>query len=268
MIVTRLHGGLGNQMFQYATGKAMAHRANTELRLDKSHLQTHDKRDFKLYAFDIEENVIYPPDIEARDLTKYSEYMIDFEEELLEPQDDVYLDGYWQSEQYFSDIEGKIREDFTLTQPLGKQNRGLLSMILDNKSVALHVRRGDYVKEESGEYIYFIGLDYYKKALETLEKKIGDFELFVFSDDIEWARENISWPANFWDENDGETDYIDMFLMSQCDHNIIANSTFSWWSAWLNDNPNKQVIAPRRWFKTDEAMNKDVRIIPGEWLGI
>ena len=181
-----------------------------------------------------------------------------------------YFIGFWQSEKFFKNIEKIIRKEFTLKNPLSNYANVVFEKIKSTPiSASLHIRRGDYVLEpHTNAYHGVCGLDYYQKAYEELVKKINSpFEIFVFSDDIEWVKENLRLPGKMhFVSNPNIPDYEEMFLMSCCTHNIIANSSFSWWGAWLNPNKNKIVIAPKQWFANKNEDAKD--IVPESWIKI
>ena len=179
--------------------------------------------------------------------------------------DNSYLDGYWQSERYFDDNADKIRAEFTFKIPFSKINSEIAAHILQVNAISLHVRRGDYVTNPKNAYIGFCSLDYYKAAINQMISKIKDPIFFIFSDDIAWVKNNLLFAnqAVFVDHNKNTESYNDMRLMSLCKHHIIANSSFSWWGAWLNTNPDKLVIAPKNWFRN--GIN-DKDLIPVEWM--
>lgn len=177
-----------------------------------------------------------------------------------------YIKGYWQSEKYFKNHERVIRADFEFKLPLSKANCHIANRIRGSNSVGLHIRRGDYISEKENSAIFSIcGLGYYNRAIEYLAGKVDSPHYFIFSNDISWAKENLklNYPVEYVEENYGESSYVDMQLMSYCQHNIIANSTFSWWAAWLNSYVNKIVIAPRNWFCN--GLNDD-DLIPDGWI--
>lgn len=232
MIVVKLKGGLGNQMFQYAYGRALALKRGTLLGLDKSFLQSKlwqkivgvTPREYELDKFNIQAELI-------RD--KYP------------------LEGYWQSEKYFKDIRPILLKDFTLRS---KSDNFLKfeKLVSDNNSVSVHFRRGDYIKRKvTRNYHGVLGFDYYLQAIEIIKQKIKNPHFFLFSDD--------STISSFSGLNSAE----ELILMSLCRHNIIANSSFSWWGAWLNNNPKKIVIAPKKWFN---AIKTDLQRIPRSWI--
>lgn len=164
--------------------------------------------------------------------------------------DDGYLDGYWQQEDYFKLIRDELLNDYKFNSVSGIELKNMLDIIEKNESVSIHIRRGDYAN--SSIYDNIANLEYYNEAINIIKSKVVNPVFFIFSDDIEWVKENMkisnSYIINF---NRGLDSYKDMFLMSKCKHNIIANSTFSWWGAWLNINNNKIVIRPNKFLNTE-----------------
>lgn len=288
MIIVKLMGGLGNQMFQYAAGRCLSYLHKTELKFDLSFLNAdpnskYTKRDFELEVFNIDPLVASENDLKrfqplergkiTRTLMRklpilYSKVIANesghaFMKEFYSYPKDVYLNGYWQSEYYFEPVAGVLRKEFTLKDPLRGENLELANRIGNCNSVSLHVRRGDYVNnKEVNEFHGACSPDYYYEAIQHIKQK-GDVEFFVFSDDMEWAKENLKAEKITFvtQKNPG---YIDMHLMSLCKHNIIANSSFSWWGAWLNPNPSKIVIAPKKWFADPARYTPD--IYPEKWI--
>ncbi len=290
MIIVKLTGGLGNQMFQYAAGRALAQLHHTELKLDKSYLEkdpknAYTKREFELDIFSAPlnfvsaaetikflkhaENKIY------RELYRRFPYLFKsiyaaenahaYAANFKKYGPNAYLEGYWQSEKYFREIAGTIRKDFSFKAAPDEVNSKLLEKIDNCPSVSLHVRRGDYLTNAAeGTYHDACSTNYYKQAVELLSKNMESLQLFIFSDDIAWCKNSLSfnYPTIYINHNSGKASFEDMRLMSSCKHNIIANSSFSWWAAWLNKNENKQVIAPKNWFR--KATNPD--IYPENWI--
>jgi hypothetical protein len=172
---------------------------------------------------------------------------------------DIYLSGYWQSEKYFSSSEDAIRNQFTPVDLLDTRNQELKSVMQSENSVAVHVRRGDYASQT--QYASFFGLlqkEYYDKAISAITSRIDHPKFYFFSDNPEWCREAFNgMQAEVIDHNKGGDAYKDLLLMASCKHNIIANSTFSWWSAWLNNHENKIVIVPSTWFRTNFLSKKE-----------
>jgi hypothetical protein len=258
MIITKIQGGLGNQMFQYAYGKHLATKYNKKLYCDINFYQYQSLRNFSLQDFD---NIDLDTSVDNIKVN-FPIYKIDDDfnyKEIPEPNNcGYYLDGYWQSEKYFKESESIIRKQF-------KPNRFLFESILetpglDTKTVSMHIRRTDYVT--SNGYHPVQSLDYYQNAIDL----IGDYDtLYIFSDDINWCKENLNFKNMVFRE--GNSDIEDLFLMSMCANNIIANSTFSWWAAWLNEHPDKKVISPAKWLGEQTNLNTN-DIIPKDWIKI
>lgn len=290
MIIVKLMGGLGNQMFQYAAGRCLAHLHKTDLKLDLSFLNKdpqnkYTKREYKLDVFNVEAGFAIESDIKPflpLDRGKVSNTLMrklpilyskvvanesghKFIKEFYSFPKDVYLNGFWQSEHYFAPVTDLIRKEFSLKQSLDQGNLELYNKITNCNSVSLHVRRGDYVtNSDSNSFHGTCSLEYYQQAIEHVSQSNENTELFIFSDDIPWVRENLKTelPVHFIDKNNpGE---IDMRLMASCKHNIIANSSFSWWGAWLNSHSDKIVVAPMRWFINSAAPD----IYPENWVKI
>ena len=300
MIVVKLFGGLGNQLFQYAFGKKISLKTNQKLYLEMEYGFKNDpyRRSYNLSPFSIQENLLKndPISIDLDHLSidkkhwqgKIKNYLIGLKrhdwhlirEKNLEYDDSIevktkhaYLDGYWQSENYFKDVRDEIIQDIQLKAPLQNENAKISKKMSEVTSVSLHIRRTHGI-EMAGKIHHKIhgglDLDYYQRAIEMIASKHPNLELFVFSDDIKWAKENFksNFPTEFMSQNDDAHNYLDLILMSHCKHQIIANSTFSWWGAWLNQNPEKVVIAPNMWF-VDQEMNAQTKdLIPTEWLRI
>jgi len=180
---------------------------------------------------------------------------------------DCYLSGYWQSGEYFSEIEAVIRKDFSFKSFTDDKNRKLADKIQSVHSVSLHVRRGDYVASAKTNAMHgTCSLDYYRQAIDYINRYVEGVYFFVFSDDIPWVKENLMIPrgCQFVYHNQGQNSFRDMQLMSLCKHHIIANSTFSWWGAWLDAEKTKVVIAPERWFGHDNYSTKN--LYPSGWV--
>jgi len=271
MKIVKFLGGLGNQMFQYAFYKAL---------LEKERYVFADLSDFKTYnlhnGFELENifdlTVKKPKKIYLEVLKSRSEKRIYRKIKSLlglkksyvqETENFVYTSqffnlttsnyfwGYWQNENYFKAIDSKIRKDFEFKLPLNNVNTEMLHKISYTNSISLHIRRGDYVKDPLLGNI--CNLQYYNAAIAYIQSKINDPIFYVFSDDIDWCIANLNADnLNFINWNKNHESYIDMQLMSHCKHNIIANSSFSWWGAWLNSNKDKIVIAPKKWINDSE----------------
>jgi hypothetical protein len=294
MIVVKLMGGLGNQMFQYAFGKQLAIKNKTKLFVDLSFLQDRSfkenftYRDYELNSFNVEENLATDKDISKFNKVTGAvplmsllltlripvplylrEPHFHFFPKALHAPSNTYLDGYWQSEKYFSGIKEILQKEFTPNKPLSAGSALLLERIKKEKLISIHVRRTDYVTiQHISQYHGACTAEYYQQAIEIISNKIDNPSFIVFSDEPEWFRRNmrITYPVIYADENTGKRNFEDLFLMSKCAHNIIANSSFSWWGAWLNNNPVKNVIAPKKWFNNEFKDTGD--LIPGTWQRI
>lgn len=185
--------------------------------------------------------------------------------DLANMEEPVYMTGYWQSERYFSHCENEIRNDFRFKNPLQGKNAQLAAAMTGGSSVSVHIRRGDYVThKKTNKIMHVCSLDYYREAAFQLSQRVKQPAYYVFSDDPEWVREHVDFlpGAMFVDHNHGADSFLDMQLMSLCRHHIIANSSFSWWGAWLNADPDKIVYAPRAWFRN---YLDDRDLIPARW---
>ncbi len=292
MIIVKLQGGLGNQLFQYAAARRLAHRHNAALKLDTSFLKVaRVSREYELGHFnisaviasneEIKEIVGYditgPRPIIERLRSKlgfagrvspvYKQPHFHFDPALLNAPDNIYLDGYWQSEKYFRDIEGIIRRELVVRHPLEGKNLEITELIQTVDSVSFHVRRGDYVTDPEANRVHgnVCGPDYWRRSMDEVAAWVARPHFFVFSDDPGWVKENLEFnhPVTFVAHNGPEKACEDLRLMSLCRHQIIANSSFSWWGAWLNGNPDKIVIAPDRWLNRQDVNEGD--IIPATW---
>jgi hypothetical protein len=296
MIITQLNGGLGNQMFQYVLGRVLALKHNTDLHFDlslfikhQSHLTT--KRQYELNPFNLPVKIATPDLVEkfrqshtfkalinrylSLNLNLSSDKYINesgqkFQPEILKLPDNIYLSGYWQTEKYFIDYRDQIIKDFSKRKsPVSLKNKQIKSGIENCHSVSVHIRRGDYITNKSAKaYHGTCSISYYQKAMKLIEKTVKNPKYYIFSDDPEWTKNNIKpeHQAIYISHNKGIDCHEDMRLMSRCKHNIIANSSFSWWGAWLNQNVKKIVIAPQQWFLNKSVNQKD--IIPKKWIKI
>ncbi|NCB38059.1 MAG: alpha-1,2-fucosyltransferase [Erysipelotrichia bacterium] len=298
MIIVQLIGGLGNQLFQYALGRHLAIKTKTELKLDVCEFNNYKLRAYGLNNFKIMQNNATINEINrlkygtnlalltkalhfinkisyklakrslVRKSTFIEESSLPFCPDILQLSGNVYLKGYWQSEKYFSEIKEVLYEDLELAEQLDWQNNKLLNEISCGESASIHVRRGDYVADPKASKIYAsCDACYYTRAVEIIRKQHPLTRFFIFSDDPDWAETNLKISNSVVVRcNDASKNYADLHLMRNCQHNIIANSTFSWWGAWLNKNPNKIVIAPQAWFNNASTCSKD--LIPKNWIQI
>jgi hypothetical protein len=290
MIIVKLMGGLGNQLFQYAAGRSLAHAKQTDFFIDPTFYDNQsgniEKRNFALEAFNIKPafatkthlNRFDNPTLFLKATDKlrpyyrkryYSEQHFHFDTNFFQASSSVVLVGFWQSEKYFQPISDVIRKEFTITGDLSDKTKDVKQAIVHSNSVSIHIRRGDYVKNpETLRNHGVCEVEYYERAMKLISDSVSNPSYFVFSDDITWVKENlnVNGSVTFINHNDGAHAYEDMYLMSQCKHNIIANSTFSWWAAWLNNNENKKVIAPKKWFNEFKGDTKD--LFPAGWMVI
>jgi hypothetical protein len=287
-------GGIGNQIFQYAAARRLAHINNTQLLLDLSWFEESGpsaNRKYELAVFNISGAIAASSDVAALKskkpnpfwnclsdfLNKFNFHInqtqiitekdYSFNSAILSIKGNIYLNGYWQSEKYFIDIEEIIRREISFkTNPL-EYNQSALDKIKSSESIAVHIRRGDYVTDEvTNAYHGLCNLEYYRLAANHIANQLKKPVFFVFSDDITWARDNLNldYEINFMDYNHPEQGWEDLRLMSSCKHQIIANSSFSWWGAWLNHNPGKIVIAPQKWFNDISINIED--LLPAGWV--
>ena len=288
MKIVKIAGGLGNQMFQYAFLLALKHRFPNEEIL--ANLNDFDK--FSLHnGYDLENAFGLKLNNCSRKLYKKLSYdpfnivdrakrkifgdkktnIVEREEDKFTFVDKYFLlkgsyhfDGYWQSYKYFEDIKDEIVKNFKFRNEKSENNIKTLNKILSTESVSMHVRRGDYITHP-----LFGGIcdyDYFINAISKVRSLLEDFELFIFSDDPDWCKNKIKAKnATYIDWNSGDNAYMDMYLMSKCRHNIIANSSFSWWGAYLNSNEKKIVISPSKW-KNNMIGTRE--LIPEYWIKI
>jgi hypothetical protein len=283
MIIIKLQGGLGNQLFQYAFGRMLTNKNNTELVLDNTNYPKDKLREFNLHHFNIKarlindkENIKYNSKVNKlirkikRFIKPHQAYTFNIKE--LNKKDNSYIEGYWQSQKYFYPIEKDIRKELTLKNHPSKTFQSEYKLIQSCPvSVSIHIRRGDYANNPDITKIFGLcDLNYYKKAIEIINSKYQNCTFFVSSDDTKWAKENI---PNIIDKNTVHyvsnpdlSDYEELVLMSKCHHQIIANSSFSWWAGWLNENKNKTIIAPQKWMANPKIKTPD--IIPDKWIKI
>jgi len=283
MKIIRFLGGLGNQMFQYACYKALAKKYSDV------------KVDLSSFSFDTAHNGYELEDVFDVNINKVSSFMgaaydiknrkwiyrkvrrilslkqyhkteqkdFIYDPSIFSDSKSRYYSGFWQNEGYFIDIADEIRRDFKFKPLIDKENSKILELIKQTNSVGIHIRRGDYVNHPA-----FGGIceqEYYQEAIHLIKTKIDAAKFFIFSNDIDWCIENLDIKGSeFISWNTGEHSYIDMQLMSNCKHNIIANSSFSWWGAWLNNNVDKIVIGPKRWLNGDQ--NDTSTLFPSNWI--
>lgn len=300
IVVTKFSGGLGNQMFQYAAARAIAHREHAELLFDLSHYNIKTGVNYTIRSFALEQFSIFGKRATVADvwpllIRKYrkgkvwylwnkliasrkryfTEKQFHFDPEVLTLHAPVFLDGWFATEKYVTDIRAVLLKEFTLKRPLSDWAAGYKKAI-DNEpaSVAVHIRRGDYVKNpETNSFHGVCSNAYYEKAAALIISKYPQAHFFIFSDEIEWVRANMKFPGRvtYVSEANDTTpgrDAEEMILISACKHAIIANSTFSWWGAWLNTNPHKTVIGPKRWFDGAKKNVLTHDVLPASWISL
>jgi hypothetical protein len=288
MIVVRLMGGLGNQLFQYAAGRHLAHLNNTELFLDTTLLEQPDSdkipRVYELGVFNVQcsiadEQIVkqfHGSEFSAVDraitkmisLGKNKKYRFEgfgFDEHVLELKGNYYLCGFFMSEKYFKPIEDVIRKELTVKPEFIPADHQLTQKIKESKSVAVHIRRGDYIRNLSSMEAHGLcSKDYYAKSIDYIKTQLGtDAHYFIFTDDEAWIKKEMDWDINYTLISD-KSAVEDFYWMSLCRHTIIANSTFSWWAAWLNANPEKIVVMPKHW--TNNIKSEDIKLNPKNWI--
>lgn len=295
MVIIQLQGGLGNQMFQYAAGKALSIHYNCKLSIDLSMLQhtasankeiTH--REYELGLFKNIDTATVPGHIlqSFLSLSKKNKLLkrlnLPYKKSYIEPafsfdagfflqRPPVLLKGYFQSEKYFSSISATIRQNFSFPAlEANDVNTAVLQHIQNSHSVSVHVRRADYVNDPAIHAVHgTCSIDYYTKAFLYMQEQLGNVAFVFFSDDPAWVKQMFlpRLPGSLLVENNTTVNnWKDMYLMSNCKHHIIANSSFSWWGAWLNNSPGKKVIAPKNWF-ADAAKNETTTdLIPENWI--
>ncbi len=287
MIVVKLKGGLGNQLFQYAVGRHLAEINQSELKLDISFFKTYKLHSYSIGPFNIYENFASAKEIRTLMSGRQSELnrfisrlfhtsitikptyviekMLNFDQDILNLSDGVYLDGYWQSEKYFSKIDEIIRREFTIRNPPMGIDRKIIELMTSCEAVSIHIRRGSYLMPPYNQVHGICDLEYYQQCINLICKEVNDPHFFVFSDDPDWARNNLKLPhiTTIIDHNSSETDFEDLRLMTYCKYHIIANSTFSWWGAWLCQRDKKTVFAPKKWYIKNGVNNDD--LIPKDW---
>lgn len=289
MIITRLDGGLGNQMFQYAFGKSVSKLTGLTLKLDTTYLGEY--RHYELGIFDIKNIFASEKELLLFDRRKlstlpkllfkirhiFSRTLFLSEQEgnenldfLTNLPENIFLSGHWQNEMYFESIAPLVKNFFKFPAFIERENLLLERILRQSESVSLHVRRGDYIFEQNKLVHGILPIEFYQSAISLIRERLKAPMFVVFSDDVEWVKRNLLIDGNvhYSNHNTGERAFRDMQLMSICKHNIIANSSFSWWGAWLNNNLEKIVVAPGQWFAQPEKNDIHKNIIPKEWIRI
>ncbi len=288
MIYVRLLGGLGNQLFQYASARAVALRRGVGLGLDLRELggrAAHITYGLNHFAIKAEVDPAGLPPTKAGNPVGYAlwragmwrgprflrERGLGVNPAVMAAEDGTYLHGYFQSETYFADVIDQIRAELTITTPPSAENAAWLARIAaDAQAVSVHLRRGDYVSAAKGSATHGTCDEaYYRAGLARIAEATGMVpRAYVFSDDPGWAAANLSLGVETLvvGHNGPLQHYEDLRLMAACRHHVIANSTFSWWGGWLDHKADRIVIAPARWFASDDLVNPD--ILPADWIAL
>ncbi|MEJ8756643.1 alpha-1,2-fucosyltransferase [Pontibacter sp. H259] len=296
MIYTKLISGLGNQLFQYAIARHISIIKGVPLKLDLSFYSSQNLRSFKLDHYNIEATVasedeinriinfhesntwydkfkkkmefLLPPE-KRMSFMKEREWWV-FEPQIFEATKNTYLNGYWQHYKYFENLSTQIFKELTLKEQFDYNSNSELKNIFseDSSAVSIHIRRGDYITDgNANKLMGVLPLEYYFKAISYINETVSSPNYFIFSDDLDWAKENlnIKAPVTLVDLDGGKKDYVEIDAMSKCKHNIIANSSFSWWGAFLNQNPNKIVISPSQWV-LPKNINSRIQLQFPSWI--
>ncbi len=299
MVIVKLMGGIGNQMFQYAAARSLALSLKTALKIDITYFSSQASifspdtaRTYQLGHLNILEHFATSDEIArmrgltggalkrfavrfVRRITRHTsgcvfrETGFAFDPRLLHIEGDVYLEGYWQSEKYFMGISELIQNEFSMKEPFSDLSAAMAGLISNTESVSIHIRRGDYVTSPQTSRLHGLcSVEYYSRAVAKICELVTKPHFFVFSDDPHWGRENLELghPTTFVTHNGPLRDYEDLHLIALCKHHIIANSSFSWWGAWLSSSPNKLICTPRRWFNDPTVDTQDA--IPASWMRI
>ena len=283
IMITELTGGLGNQMFQYALGRALSLRTDAKLLFDTRALARDNQRSYALSGFRIDGRVALASELplEWGPITRrlpwlsritggprlIAEREFTFDPMIVTLAPPIALHGNWQSEKYFCDIAPIITADFSLSRPLDSRRQELATEIVGAPAaVSVHVRRGDYVSNRAASaYHGTCEPAWYSEAKRRMDIAVNDATYFVFSDDVTWAQSSLPEfvGCRFIEPSQDGRDECDLYLMSLCNHHIIANSSFSWWGAWLSGGAHKRVVAPARWFAGAKHDTRD--LIPSSW---
>lgn len=288
-VTVRLLGGLGNQMFQYAAALSLANRHEMQLKIDLSAFDTYKTWPYQLDCLQLPQNLCFDKPAPRQQMSNgmlarlgrrvisrpsegvYHEPHFHFDENLLNMGcQNVVLEGYFQSPRYFQGVEDRLREQYQLSSDWSSIGQIWLDKINASPcSIALHVRRGDYLSAGASGTHSSLNLDYYRRSIDLMRKLLGqEIQFFLFSDDAEFVESTFSDLASAQVvTSNPDAPWEDMFLMAHCRHNIIANSSYSWWGAWLNPNPEKYVIAPAQWFTPAKmAVCNVLDLYPDDWI--
>ncbi len=318
MIIVKLSGGLGNQMFQYALARHLSIKHKSPLRIDLSKLNNYGYRKFALGNFKIQgeivnykdyfkilpqkslnllsssffgkkiANKIFPYPYEKEELLFHrvlrddsigtstplryknivAERYFHFDPEVLELPNNILLLGYWLNEKYFIGNKEDIKKEYQLIEPLDKKNHDIAQQIASTNSISIHIRRGDFLSPQNSGVFKLLNMHYYHRCVEFISANTNSPLFFIFSNDPKWVKKNfnIDYKTIVVEHNSEDEGYKDLHLMSLCKHNITANSSLSWWAAWLNGNRNKIVLTPKVWYNLPRHNIADM--VPKEWIQI
>lgn len=265
MIIVRIIGGLGNQMFQYAYAKSLQEKGY-RVKIDTSKFKRyklHGGYQLDKFNIDLEQSTPLSNFLSSLGLRKsIREKSLLFDKKFLNLPRNEYVKGYFQTEKYFEDIRAILQEQFSLNQPLSKTTLNYSKQIesFDN-SCSLHVRRGDFIKNKKANKVHgTCDVNYYNRAIDFIKSQYKEVHFFVFSDDINWCKQSLNIENVTFIEHD-VIPHEDLHLMSLCKFNITANSSFSWWGAWLNQRKKKVVISPKKWF-----VDKENEVACNNWI--
>ena len=289
VFIIRIWEGLGNQLFQYAFARALQLSRGEKVYLDFTDCngrlcdQTRTAREYQLSNFRI--TLRNYPDVakyfffldESNEIKKgikclaekkmfpykyYEEENVQYKPELLGLKGNYYIQGWFQNQGYFMEYADVIRKEIRLKNKIYLENE-LKSILKNRNAVSVHIRRGDYKKNTN-----VLTMRYYEKAINQINNSVKKPVFCVFSDEIDWVKKNLEIEGEVYyvNENRSLADYEELMVMSHCKHHIIANSTYSWWGAWLNENKDKIVIGPKVWFLNSHSINAGLNIMPPEWI--
>ena len=298
-IVVSLYGGLGNQLFQYAMGRALSLRNGLPLVLDLAWFDQVKEgdasvttiREYALTPFELAvqtqktqapspispslmqrilRRILRHAPTKNEGLSIYREKGFNFDRMAFEYQGPVWLQGYWQSYRYFDDAAEILRHELGQARNVSVATQDMLDRISHSDAICLHIRRGDYVTNKNAAATHGLcSLDYYTKGVEILSSDLNNPHCFVFSDDPDWARTNLNLatPITIVDINGPDAAHEDLWLMAACKRFVIANSSLSWWGAWLSVREGKRVVAPLDWFA--DKGGRDTRdLLPEDWIRV
>ena len=289
MIVARIEGGLGNQLFQYAFGTQLAYQHNTELVLDLSSYASKPAHGYMLDRCSIrarelkseerqripgrygegKRSLLQALAFAGKELTRVRERPFGFSEKYMSAPDDSYLVGYWQSERFFRDVTTNIREQFRPAVSMSSETLRIRDRMLNSSSIAIHLRRGDYITTKPMA-ARNLSLDYYRECVVSQLERRPESEVYVFSNDIPWCRANLDLPrpVYFVEHTNNATAHEDLWLMTAAECLVIANSTFSWWGAYLGERQERTVFTPKSWYHPntldDQSINCKDWILVGD----